>query len=159
MDLRTKLVFALVLVSLVSMLLLATVSYGPARDLWRARALETLDALAESKKMQIGGVVDGWENRVRLISGRSGLRRLTESFDRGHDESAQRNVARLLAGAQASLGGLGVHEISFLSAPRHAGPSNRVLTIADENAPIVRALQGADSTFYENTFDYRNEPV
>jgi hypothetical protein len=33
MDLRTKLVFALVLVSLVSMLLLATVSYGPARDL------------------------------------------------------------------------------------------------------------------------------
>ncbi len=59
MDLRTKLVFALVLVSLVSMLLLATVSYGPARDLWRERALETLDALAESKKMQIGGVVDG----------------------------------------------------------------------------------------------------
>ena len=69
------------------------------------------------------------------------------------------DVARLLAGAQASLGGLGVHEISFLSAPRHAGPSNRVLTIADENAPIVRALQGADSTFYENTFDYRKEPV
>jgi len=57
----------------------------------------------------------------------------------------------------ATLDGAG--EISFLSAPRHAGPSNRVLTIADENAPIVRALQGADSTFYENTCDYRNEPV
>ncbi len=33
MDLRTKLVFALVLVSLGSMLLLAMLSYGPARDL------------------------------------------------------------------------------------------------------------------------------
>ncbi len=59
MDLRTKLVFALVIVSLVSMLLLATFSYGPPRDLWWESALETLDALAESKKMQIGGVVDG----------------------------------------------------------------------------------------------------
>ena len=47
MDLRTKLVFALVFVSLGSMLLLATLSYGPARDLWRQSALETLDALLE----------------------------------------------------------------------------------------------------------------
>ena len=55
MDLRTKLVFALVLVSLGSMLLLTMLSYGPARDLWRQSALETLEALAESKKLQIAG--------------------------------------------------------------------------------------------------------
>ena len=68
--------------------------------------------------MQTGGVLDGWENRVRLISGRSGLRRLTDSFDRGHGESAQRDIARLLVGAQASPGGLGVHEISLYDTHR-----------------------------------------
>ena len=103
MDLRTQLVFALVLVSLGSMLLLAMLSYGPARDLWRQSALETLDARAESKKLQIAGVVDSWENRVRLVAGRSGLRRLTEAFDSTHSESTRPDIARILADAQASL--------------------------------------------------------
>mgnify|MGYP000011695420 FL=1 len=118
MDLRTKLVFALVLVSLGSMLLLTMLSYGPARDLWRQSALETLEALAESKKLQIAGAVDSWENRVRLVAGRSGLRRLTEAFDSTHSESTRPDIARILADAQASLPEAGIREISLYDTHR-----------------------------------------
>ena len=262
MDLRTKLVFALVFVSLGSMLLLATFSYGPARDLWRESALESLEALAESKKKQIEGVVDSWEDRVRLIRSGTELRRLTEAFDRTHSEAARPELARTLADARASLPGVGIRElslydshgdaiattradglaglagldpmevptlagevkllgllsgaidvpevrfatpirfdsidvgtlvvrmsaqemvdvaddhaglgrtgeviiatldrtggISFLNTPRLGEASTLDVSMSDLNDPVVHALLGADSTFYERAFDYRNEAV
>ena len=258
MDLRTKLVFALVFVSLSSMLLLATLSYGPARDLWRDSALESLEALAESKKNQIEGVVDSWEDRVRLIRSRTEL----ETFDRAHLDVVRPELTRILADAGASLPGFGIREISlydshahaiattrrggleglaeldplevptpssevkllgllsgsidipevrfatpirfdsiqvgtlvvrmsaqemvdvaddhaglgrtgeviiatldgsggvsFLNTPRLREGSAPTVTMADSNDPVVKALLGADGTFYENVFDYRNEPV
>jgi HAMP domain-containing protein len=261
MDLRTKLVFALVFVSLSSMLLLATLSYGPARDLWRESALESLEALAEAKKMQIQGVVESWEDRVRLIRSRTELRRLMAGFDPAHAEGTRPALTRILSDARASLPGIGIREISlydshgdavattrgdgldgvreltaaevptrtevkllglvsgaidgpevrfatpidfdsievgtlvvrmsaqemvdvaddhaglgrtgeviiatlerdntvtFLNTPRLGEASTLNVSMSDLNDPVVHALLGADSTFYERAFDYRNQEV
>ncbi len=68
MDIRTKLVFALVAVSLLSMLALGTFSYLEARDLLRDNAVRQLQAVAESKKEDLEKVIVGWRDRVALIT-------------------------------------------------------------------------------------------
>jgi|AP95_1055475.scaffolds.fasta_scaffold23413_3 hypothetical protein len=84
MDVRTKLVFALVSVSLLTMFALGLLMYSPTRDLWRGSALNSLDALAESKQSEIERVVDLWTDRVRLIRSGTQLRVLTQRFDETH---------------------------------------------------------------------------
>lgn len=119
MDLRTKLVFALVSVSLASMFLLGLLTYRPARDVWRQSAVESLDALAESKQSQIEGIVESWKDRVRLIRSRTQLRMLTAQFDRTHSESVRGPLRRILADARSSVPGLVIREITVYDTHRH----------------------------------------
>ena len=74
MDLRTKLVFALVAVALGSMLAFGWFAYGSARGLLRDGALEHLEAVAESKQESVERLLLGWRERVQLVASRTQLR-------------------------------------------------------------------------------------
>lgn len=73
-DIRTKLVFALVAVALGSMLALGAILYVSADDALREGRLDQIDALAESRKDAVQQVVSGWRDRTRLIASRTQLR-------------------------------------------------------------------------------------
>ncbi|MEJ2343635.1 MAG: hypothetical protein P8Y10_15740 [Gemmatimonadales bacterium] len=70
---RTKLVFALVAVSLGSMLALGAFTYRSARGLLREDSLEQLEGLAETKKEGLEHIISGWQDRAHLIASRTQL--------------------------------------------------------------------------------------
>ncbi len=68
MDIRTKLAFALVLFSLISMALLGVFAYQESTRLLAEISHRQLGALAESKRNDLVKVQDGWRDKVLLIS-------------------------------------------------------------------------------------------
>lgn len=68
MDLRTKLVFALVLTALGSMLALGTVAYDRAEVLVTDLDLEHIDALVQTRAEPVDRLADTWEERVSLTA-------------------------------------------------------------------------------------------
>ena len=74
MDLRTKLVFALVAVALGSMIALGGFMYVFTSRQLKDSRLEQLDGLATSMKEGMDQIAEGWEDRVRLIASRTELR-------------------------------------------------------------------------------------
>jgi HAMP domain-containing protein len=73
-DIRTKLVFALVVTALGSMLALGAFSHEATRDLLQGLALRELEAVAEGKKQDLQRVIAGWQDRVQLVASRTSLR-------------------------------------------------------------------------------------
>jgi PAS domain S-box-containing protein len=105
-DLRTKLVFALVAVSLLSMLALGALAYTAASELLMRKSLRQLDALAETKKEDLENVVEGWDDRVSLIASRTQLRLSLSEYNETHDPERREGIRRILADARASSGAL-----------------------------------------------------
>lgn len=103
MDIRTKLVFALVAVSLGSMFALGSFSYLEARELLRDNALRQLQALAESKKQDLENVSVGWRDRVALITTRRDLGANLAAAREGHAPDAERRAERILEDAVAAV--------------------------------------------------------
>lgn len=68
MDIRTKLAFALVLFSIVTMALLGVFAYQESSRLLAEISHRQLGALAESKRNDLVKVQEGWRNSVQLIS-------------------------------------------------------------------------------------------
>ncbi len=102
MDLRTKLVFALVAVSLVSMLALGALAYGLARDLLTQKTLRQLDSLAEAKKEELEKVILGWQDRVSLIASRTQLRLSLREYSRARHPEYLEQIERILWDARLS---------------------------------------------------------
>lgn len=96
MDIRTKLVFALVSVALASMLALALAMYGSVtRELEEIR-LEQLSGLAEFKVESLEGIVDGWHDRVRLVASGNELRSTLAAYGRAPDAVTAARLRGLL---------------------------------------------------------------
>lgn len=74
MDIRTKLILALVSVSLVSMAILGVFAYKTSASLLQEISVRQLDALAQSKKTDLLKVYESWQTQVRLIGSRTRLR-------------------------------------------------------------------------------------
>ena len=89
MDLRTKLVFSLVAVSLVSMLALGTLAYTLADDLLVDRTLRQLTSLAEAKAEDLASVVEGWKDRVALVAGQAELARDLRAMQAGRGDASE----------------------------------------------------------------------
>ncbi len=103
MDIRTKLVFALVFTSLASMLALGAFAYVEARELQRGHALRQLEAVAGSKEVALENVLSGWLDRVNLIASRTQLRVSLDELSRSGDESQRRRIERILDDARSSV--------------------------------------------------------
>ncbi len=106
MDIRTKLVFALVAASLVGMFALGGMAYTTASRLLRAEALGQLDALAESKKEGLEQVVAGWSDGVHLIASRTQLRQSLREYNLTRSPESQSRIGRILQDALGSVGAI-----------------------------------------------------
>lgn len=102
MDLRTKLVFGLVAVSLVSMLALGTLAYRNAETLIAQRSTTSLASVAEAKAEQVASVVVGWEEAVALMASRTQLRRSLAEWNAARSADEQERIRRILTDAQES---------------------------------------------------------
>lgn len=103
MDLRTKLVFVLVAVSLGSMAVLGGFAYGATRDLLRQSALRQLEAVAETKRQDLSNALAAWGDRVDLIASRTQLRLSLRELLRGGGVEERARIARILRDAQESV--------------------------------------------------------
>lgn len=102
MDLRTRLVLILVGFSLASVAAFAVFAFNAAESLLMERTERQLDALAEAKLDDLESIVEGWEDRVTLVTTRTELRLSLRSVSRGEGGPAERGrIARILDDARS----------------------------------------------------------
>lgn len=100
MDLRTKLVLALVAASLLSMLALGAMAYGMADRRLTERAEQQLSSLAEAKSGDLQNVMEGWKDRVSLIASRTQLRASLAVFNETESATARGRILPILVDAR-----------------------------------------------------------
>lgn len=113
MDIRTKLVFALVAVALGSMIALGGFMYWFMNRQLKASRLEQLDGLASALEENMTQIAGGWEDRVRLVASRTQLRDLLRLPDLQEDSEAKTRIGRILAdalGAARTVSALAVYD-------------------------------------------------
>jgi PAS domain S-box-containing protein len=98
-DIRTKLVFALVAVALGSMLALGTTTYRSVGSLLRESTLDQLDGLAESKEGALEMILAGWRERAALVASRTQLRISLRDHSRQAGGAAADRMGRILQDA------------------------------------------------------------
>jgi PAS domain S-box-containing protein len=103
-DIRTKLVFALVAVSLGGMLALGAVAYTAAGQLLQDNSLRQLESLAETKKQDLEKVFQGWQDRVSLIASRTQLRASLSTFNQSGAPAELDRIRRILEDARRAAG-------------------------------------------------------
>ncbi len=103
MDIRTKLVFALVAVTLGSLAAFGMVMDDIADTMISEAAQDQLEGLAASGEDALESIVDGWEGRVQLSDSRTQLRvSLRDYNDTGSSGEAMR-IGRILGDAATSV--------------------------------------------------------
>ena len=103
MDIRTKLVFALVAVALVSMFVLGLFAYRASSVLLQTQALRQLESVAEGKKNDLERVLVAWRDRARLVASRTQLRHTLASYTRTRDAADRARMERILHDARQSV--------------------------------------------------------
>ena len=113
MDIRTKLVFALVAVALGSMFVLGWVMSSRAEVALRESRLEELEGLAEAKKEGLEQVFQGWVDRVTLVASRLPLKENLQAFNEGRTAEAGGGIQVILEEAVRGvdvIAGLAVYD-------------------------------------------------
>lgn len=103
MDIRTKLVFALVAVTLGSMLALGATVYRTADHMIAEGTTEQLEGLAESNADALASIVGGWRERVLLIASRTQLRISLRDYGQTRAPDDLVAIQRILSDATASV--------------------------------------------------------
>ena len=103
MDIRTKLVFALVAVTLGSMLAFGWLMYREANGMIASGATDQLEGLAESSADALSSIVDGWEERVLLIASRTQLRISLREYGESGNPGDLDIIQRILSDVTASV--------------------------------------------------------
>jgi len=104
-DIRTKLIFALVAVSLGSMFVLGAVVSPRVEGYIRDGTLQRLEALAEAKRESLHWIIAGWRDATGLVASRSQLRASLDEQNRTGSASARERMRTILADAIASSRG------------------------------------------------------
>ena len=73
MDIRTKLILALVSVSVASMTVLGVFAYQTSATLFKEVSVRQLEALAQSKKENLENIYESWKTQVILVGDRTQL--------------------------------------------------------------------------------------
>lgn len=138
MDIRTKLVFALVAVALGSMAALGLVMSLGAMDALQESREEQLDGLAEAKKEGLEQVFRGWEDRVRLVASHTQLRQTLREHLRSESPDTGARMERILADALDAVAGvhsLTVYDLEGRTVTRVARPSGTPFPATAVGAP------------------------
>lgn len=115
MDIRTRLVLALVFFSLASMTLLGMFAYTTSATLLQKMSLRQLDTLAESKKQEILKVYGGWEDNLRLVKHRTQLRKSIRDYVKQGSRDARRQVERIIQGIVENTAIDGIDKLSVFT--------------------------------------------
>lgn len=84
------------------MLALGALAYESASDLLKDRTVRQLNSLAESKKEELEGIIEGWEERVSLIASRTQLRDSLRAYNVTASAGAREQIGRILSDAHRS---------------------------------------------------------
>jgi PAS domain S-box-containing protein len=98
-DIRTKLVFALVSVALGSMAVLGLIMYGGVERELRDQTMEQLEGLAQFKLEALEGILAGWHDRVALVASPTELRRSLDELGRAGSPEAAAVISTILEDA------------------------------------------------------------
>lgn len=147
MDIRTKLVFALVGAALGSMFALSIFMLSTADETLEEIQLQQLDGLADAKKESLEQVFEGWTDRVKLIASRTQLRLSLREFNQTESPEEQARISRILLDARSAVDvveSLAVTDLSGnLVATVGQGPT------AGTAVPLGRPEPIADDLFYQ----------
>jgi HAMP domain-containing protein len=132
MDIRTKLVFALVAVAVGSMAVLGAFAYRTARDSLRDSSRQRLEAVAVSRLDDLENVTRAWHDRAHLISTRTQLRLSLRAYRSGHDPAERRRITRIIGDALRSVPS--IRRITVYDADGHV--------VASATNPPLRAGEG-----------------
>ena len=149
MDIRTKLVFALVAVTLGSMLAFGAFMYMSADRMISQATADQLEGLAESNADALESIVDGWKERVQLIASRTQLRISLQDFNRTGDPGDAALISRILedaAGSTRSVVALAVYDERGRFVARAGAPSEFSL---DELPPRSTAAPEGEVLFLD----------
>ena len=102
MDIKTKLIFACVAVSLMSMLLMGLFVHQTSADSLDRLTARQLDSLASARLEDIEIIRQAWREQVFLITSRTSLRELVASHTPETD-GVRQDVARILDDARESV--------------------------------------------------------
>lgn len=106
MDIRTKLVFFFVAVSIASMAALGWRLYVLAGGQLREASIDQLTSLARFKADAVDGIVEAWHDRVTLVASRTQLRASLASYNASRDPAEVDRMRRILTDALAASGTL-----------------------------------------------------
>lgn len=144
MDIRTKLVFALVAVSLGSMFALGAVAYDAASELLKESSLRQLESLAEVKKDKLEDVLQGWQDRVNLIASRTQLRLSLRAYNASADPAPLARIQRILDDARQSVGTVDLITVYDAEGRRAVSTAEEAAAdLPDLEAPDLPAQMGA----------------
>jgi HAMP domain-containing protein len=101
-DIRTKLVFAYVVVALGCMAAMGAATYVEVRGLLRESTLQQLESLADSKQEAVEIIVEGWCEREALIASRTQLRLSLRDHNRSGRATATLRIRGILEDAVRS---------------------------------------------------------
>jgi len=157
-DIRTKLVFALVAVTLGSMFAFGAFMYMSANRMISNATADQLESLAESDADAIESIIYGWEERVQLIASRTQLRITLGDFNRTRDSSDVDQIRRILedaAGSSRSVEALAAYDLRGLFVAR-AGPTAE--SIPGELPPRSTAASDGEVLFLGVSFTEEGDP-
>ncbi|MDH3734191.1 MAG: HAMP domain-containing protein [Gemmatimonadota bacterium] len=164
MDLRTKLVFALVGVSLGSMLALGLFGYQEGRGMLQTASLDKLAAVAESRRQDLRNVMRGWSDRVSLIASRTQLRLSLAEYNRTGRTAERERMNRILDDARAAVASVDYLAVFDTSGQRVAvswgNPSEQTTDTPELSEPDVVLATGRSEPTYlgvETTGDGRRQ--
>jgi PAS domain S-box-containing protein len=146
-DIRTKLVFALVAVTLGSLAAFGFVMRGIADQMIGEAGKEQLAGLAASGEDALESIQEGWQERVQLIASRTQLRISLEEYSRTGDPGAADRIERILGDAATpvrSVAALAVYDTRGELVTR-AGP-------AEGSVPQTLAARSTASPIGEELF-------
>lgn len=141
MDIRTKLVFALVSVALGSMTAFGAFMYVEARGMVDASTREQLDGMAESSTETVESIIEGWRERVQLIASRTQLRMSLRDFNQTGDPGAARRIRQILrdaSNASRSVAALAVYDVEGRLVADGLGEADSVLIgMSTRSSPVT----------------------
>jgi len=137
MDIRTKLVFSLVAVALVSMVAFGTMTYTAAGRMLRENTLDQLDGLAESKQADLERLIAGWRERVQLVASRSQMRMRLRDYAVTRSSADAERIREILEDARASVQTFELLEVFDVAGDRVASTGPATLHAEEGEAPAA----------------------
>ena len=143
MDIRTKLIFALVAVSLGSMFVLGAVVSPRVDGYIREGTLSRLEQLADARVEALHWIVSGWEQGTNLVASRTQLRANLAEYSRSEAAGTRERVQAILEDALVAADRVSRLEVYDVSGALVASVARDAVPTGSDRAPAVPESEGA----------------